>query len=253
MFSWLRLCTRALLFLPLATTISFYIFTNLSTFEANQFATKLVIIWLLHAAMAVPITIIRLQNTGNPNILIVGTLSYHLLTVMGWWVLAKCLSIRWCINFKWVPVIQICQAGTYIIAGLPITMRQEYLSDIVIYIPIVMIVLEFLFAYVLRASFKAHQNNEAGRVLTIASLLFPLEATRFACFVMLYYGWKKNHIPFRELVWYVIFSLLGEIYTHSGLYQIAYSWLESKIEFVDLHDYFPEVVLDISSIRAILE
>jgi len=252
-YTWARVSIEVLFFVPLALTISLWIFTNLTSFKGKHLVIKLTIIYLVHSALAVPYTILRLQNMINCVFLIAGTLLFHLVTVLVWWLLVKCLSIRWRISFKGLVVLQTCQAFTFIIAGLPMVMKRKYLRKIVVVIPLIMLALEIFLKFALRKAFNGHRNNVQGRTLVISSLVFPIEATRFASFLVIYIGYKHRGEPFSDLAWNVAFSVIGEIYCHSGIYQRLQTYLENRIAVIDLKDYFPEVETDFSAIRAILE
>jgi len=99
--------------------------------------------------------------------------------------------------------------------------------------------------------FDNWRNNKIGITLLITHLLAPLEVTRFASFALLFLEWEDGG-PLLDIVWNVIFSILGEIYTHTQIWQLCKNEMEIRFygtrfdDFTELYHYF-------SSVRSHLE
>jgi len=78
------------------------------------------------------------------------------------------------------------------------------------------------------------------------------ESLRFGSFLALYIGYKKKVKELTEILLSIVFTVLGEIWSHSGIRKVGQKWLGQRIWFIneehDLH-----VFMGISSIRQILE
>jgi len=247
-YEWAKLCSHGLFFIPLASTISLYIYTDLSSYNKGKpLAIKLTIIYLTQIVLAVPFAATRLLYNEHIWQLIAETAVFYLATILWWCSLVSLLSLDWRLNIYWLPALQLCCAVVFIISNLPILVDSTFLNRIVVYVPLVMSIIEHTIKKVLEHLFDSHRDNYAGLSLSMAYLIYPMEAIRFVSFILL---WLENDIA--NIVLNVLFTILGEIYTHTQLHQFCKHEIEVRIygrRFDDLlyvHSYY-------SSIRTFLE
>merc|ERR1719419_433145 len=79
------------------------------------------------------------------------------------------------------------------------------------------------------------------------------EGIRFGSFLALYIGYKKNVRSLGSLLMSIAFSIISEIWSHSGIREVGQKWAGKRIWFLPEDDAFPEVIWGISSIRQVLE
>jgi len=246
------LCSKALLFTPLACTISLYIYTNLNGFSGRELVLKLTIIYLSQISISAPFMILRLLYRDNLYEFIAETISFHLVISVGWWLLTKMLSIKWQINFKWIPALQVCKALVFILSGIPVIIRREPIAAFIIYVPILLIIIEFIFTRILVKMFREYQKNVLGLYFTMAYTIYPMELLRFVSFACLYIEHDVFDIPITSVIWNISFSIIGEIYTHTHIWLLCNNELEVRI-YGKRRDNFMEVYEYYSSLRSCLE
>lgn len=252
LFTWTKLCSKALLFTPLTSTISLYIYTNLSSFSGRELVARLTIIYLSLIVISTPFTLLHLLYWSHTDVFIAGTMSFHLVLAFGWWLLTKTLSIEWRVNFKWIPALQCCKAVVFILCGITVQVDRLIIADVVMYIPLVLIVIEYIFKKVLEKTFHEYRENVLGLTYSIAHVAYPMELLRFISFVSLYIEYMVFDAPIVYMVMNGLFSITGEIYTHTHLWLVCNNELEVRIYGKRLES-FPEVFEYYSSLRSCLE
>jgi len=252
MFTWTKLCSKALLFSPLASTISVYIYTNLKKFSGRKLVSKLTIIFLSQIIISVPFVILRFLYRINLNVFIAGTISFHLVIAISWWLLTKALSMEWEISFKWIPALQLCKAMVFILSGVPLVIGCHTIANTAAYVPMIMLVIEFIFNKILHKMFGEYPENDLGLFYTMAYLTYPMELIRFMSFTCLLIEYTKYDAPIMSLAMNVSFSIIGEIYTHTHIWLLCNNELEvwrhgKRLDsFLEIKEYY-------SSIRSCLE
>jgi len=253
-YSWMRLSTQAFLFMPLAFTIIFYVLTDIGKkYKGKLRSKKLIILYLSHIILTIPFTHVQLSNPSDFNILVAGTPLLYLSVTGVWVILAKYLKIQWRMDVRWLPFLQLSQAGTFIIAGVAAVLRESTISDIMTYVPLMLTTFEMFLHWILRQSFMKYQENTTGMTLIMAYLIYPMEATRYACFFVLFGGYKHYDVQLVDLVLNATFSVLGEIYTHTGIAGFCKSWLWKKVLSKPREPFTSGISLYFSSVRSSIE
>jgi len=255
-FVWTKLCIRALLFIPLASTIYLSIFTNLNSFKGKTLAKKFTIIYVTQIVIGAPFAVARLKDLGNLTVdyteLIAGTTLFHLVLMLEWSMLVKFLSMEWRINFKWLPAFQLCQAVLFISTGMPLIVQKDFLDAIVVFVPLIILILELVIKKVWELLFEGYMDNNRGLILSMAFLIFPMEVSRFSSFLLLFMLYQSKNAPFSHILLSAAFSVIGEIYTHTDVQKLATDWIRRR--FVGWHeDDLPEVYKNYASVRSLLE
>jgi len=255
-FIWVKLFSRSLVFIPLGSIINLSIFTNLNSFTGWKLARKLTIIYLTQITIAGPYAASSLIDWGDKTMdwleLVGGTTLFNLTLTLEWWVLARCLSMDWQINVKWLPAFQLCQALVLIAIGTAMVAPKEFLSDILLYVPLILMILELVFKKVLTFLFDQYKRNSRGLILCMAFVISPMEVLRFGSFLLIFMQHKLFGVPYSHILWSASFSIIGEIFTHTGVYKLIKTCIISK--FAGVHkDDFPEVHANYASVRGVLE
>lgn len=251
-FTWTKLCSQIFVFIPLTSTISIYIFSNLGSFKFKNFAFKLTIIYLTNIVLAIPIALMRLLYVNNLIVLILGTVLFYSAITLGWCMLVRFLSLEWRVNIYWLPALQLCQAAVYINSGMPVIVSEDFLDFVIVYVPLVIMMFEYLVKKVMENLFDEHRGNTPGVTLSMAYIIYPMEVARFVSFILLYIKYKARGDMLSDVVWNAIFCVIGEIYTHTPIWK----WCNRQMELIiygtvcddrpEIHDYF-------CSLRACLE
>jgi len=251
-YTWTKLCSKALLFSPLASTISLYIYTNLSKFSGRKLVSRLAIIYLSQIIISAPFITLRLLYRTNLNIFIAGTISFHLVILVGWWLLAKALSMEWEISMKWLPVLQVCKATVFFLSGLPLVISCGAVAASAPYVPMILLIIEFIFTKILHKMFCGYFENVLGLFYTMAYIVYPMELMRFMSFACVWIQFMKQDAPVRFLVTNVSFCILGEIWTHTHIWLLCNNELAIRRYGKRLNN-FTEIKEYYSSIRSCLE
>jgi len=237
--------------LPLASTISFHIFTDAySSFKGRKFARNLTFIYVTQIVTAVPIVLLRLIYVNNLIVLIFGTILYYDAIMVSWWLLVRYMSMDWRINFYWLPALQICYAVVFILPGISLLIPEHFLDHIIIYISLIFMAVEFVITKVLTLVFGEHRSNTKGITFAIAALMYPMETVRFVCFLLSYIKHRDEYPEY--IVWSAIFSIIGELYTHTPLCKLLNNWIWDTI-YGKRFNNFPEVYDIYSGLRSSME
>lgn len=120
-------------------------------------------------------------------------------------------------------------------------------------IPLILITMEFILSYEVHYMFAEYEDNVRGLALCISSSMFPLELIRFTCFVLLWVKFElEDGTQISDIVWSAIFSLIGEVYSHTSLWEILQNEMQIRLYGRRLDDFLM-VYDNISSIRSYLE
>jgi len=80
-----------------------------------------------------------------------------------------------------------------------------------------------------------------------------MESIRFSCFLSLYRGYKNGTGSFWGLLLNSVFSIVAEVWAHTGTHELAEEWLDRKFSCNHFRCQFPEIRQCLSSVRSILE
>merc|ERR1719320_211019 len=106
-----------------------------------------------------------------------------------------------------------------------------------------MTLIEYISGWVIFCLFDEYRNNHIGITLLITLLLTPLEVIRCVSFVLVYLQYVFGG-QLEDIAWNVIFSILGEIYTHTQVRQLFKNEMEIRFfgrrfeDFSELYHYF---------------
>jgi len=125
---------------------------------------------------------------------------------------------------------------------------------IIVSAPLICMAIEFIYSYVLKRIFRDDKDNICGLALSIATIIFPLEFIRFMCFVLLWLELPRfgDGAEYSDIIWNAMFCVIGEIYSHTSVYQILKNEMEMRLYGRRL-DNFNILYHYISSVRSVLE
>jgi len=129
----------------------------------------------------------------------------------------------------------------------------EYITVVQVCLPLILAVLDLLCCKILERSFSKHKDNINGQAMLSGLYIWQMEASRFDCFVALYLSWKEKTRTSRDVFLNSVCSVLGEIWTHSGIRDRGEELWDSNVSILSLKPAFPQIRDSFSSIRAILE
>lgn len=252
MFLWTQKVFISFLMRPACWTITVSICTNLNVITGKKFWTSIFALYLSSAVFSTGLVIVNSYGAEEQWIEpAIGVFSPILWTLM-WWLLVRILQLEWRVNSRWLPGIVTCICGVFIVATLPMLISStKFLKDITMYVPLYMTLIEYFSSKVIGFLFDDWRNNNIGITLLITHILAPLEVVRFASFVLLFLEWEDGG-PLIDIFWNVIFSILGEIYTHTQIWQLCKNEMDIRFygrrfdDFSELYHYF-------SSVRSHLE
>lgn len=251
-FTSIRTWSDFLLWYPLFFTISFTIFTSANRSKIGKLWKRVAIIFFAHLLSSVPLILLSSYEFGFYWFYFCAVLLHTSMIFLEWRILAGTLKFVWRINVYWLPVLWLCCYIMNLVYYLPIIMENpRRLKDIIVYIPLVTMTMEFIYYYGLKYMFKDHQDNISGLALFIAYLMAPLEFLRYVSFVLLWFQ-RKGGAQNWDIVWNAIFSMGGEIYSHTPLLQFCRNEMEMRL-WGRRFDDSSEICHYVSSIRSILE
>jgi len=137
--------------------------------------------------------------------------------------------------------------------GLSPNWGFKYMQHLQTYLPIILTFLDTLACKVTVLSFKEYMGNRIGQAVCIGIYIWLMEAMRFDCFMALYLGWKSDFVELQSVLLNILFSILGELWTHTGIREALEDSFDQRVDFIQLRSSFPEIRTIFSSIRHILE
>jgi len=163
-----------------------------------------------------------------------------------------CTPIQFQFNFKWYTFIYGLILVNLFFCQIPF-LAPQLLNKIIVYFPLILTATEIIFSKVMELGFATHRHNQLAMSFLMILFLYFGEAVRFGSFLALYIGWRHGLKEFSDVAWSIVFSIIGELFSHSGIREVAQEWLRKNISFLKKLDSFPEVRYNMSSIRQVLE
>jgi len=244
---------QVFLMLPIFYTICFYIFTDIQGYRLRKIAWKLVIIHLSNVLCSLcRLPLNYLMNTTFLLSMAVLRL-YNASWVLVWHFFVKWFCLDWRINRYWLCCLYVSYYMLLLISYLPNELTNNVIERLIVFTPLILLLIGSIFSWEIKYMFLGYEDNVSGLAVCIAAVLMPLELVRFACFVLLLIKFELNDgVSIYDIVLSVIFSLMGEIYAHTPIWQIVRNEMEMRLyerrseEFEMWHYYF-------SSIRTLSE
>jgi len=236
--------------------IGYYVLTNLADFKGKQFTWRVGIISCGSVVVASgPAFYPLLRPIATIPMVFLGLLFLSLTPIpmlsLGL-LFMRYLSIKWTVSMKWAG----CFIGIGCLVNALVKISGEsvdLVNHTIVYMPLILTGLETIFSKVLERAFKDHRDNELGITTAITWFEYQTEKIRFITFLAQYIGYKHDLKTLGELLENIAFSILGEIWTHSGLHEVGQKWVGQRVWFINEVNTFPEIRGGISSIRQILE
>jgi len=161
------------------------------------------------------------------------------------------MSIEYHIDLRWYFAWLICMVVITVIAAFP-TYGGSYVTTVQVLFPLVLTGLDSLTRKSVDLCFREYRHKTDGQAMLIALYIWRMEVSRFDCFIALFLGWKSGTVPLRDVIANAGLSILGEIWTHSGIREVGEKWLELKMGCILLKSDFP-VRQMFASFRMVLE
>lgn len=168
-----------------------------------------------------------------------------------WCFLIKYMGREWYLDKRWLPFNWLCFYAIYLITALPYYLDNETIKDIVVWIPLLTWVVEYIARYGLRCAFNEHRQNHVCLAWHTLCLLSYPEILRFVSFVMVYLLYLNGGPP-ENIVWNVLLSIIGEMWVHTQICRFVWYEIEIRIHG-KRYDNFLELDGFVSSIRSHLE
>jgi len=246
-FGSVALYISLLLRYTLTTIIILYKITDLHNFRGKSFMKKIITIWLISVSLYV---LARIVAQGSYHIfLTLYCIAIPIVLsqkVLGYFSVGYQMSPRgW---FVWV----ICMIVTNVLSAFP-RYGGVYVNTVQVFFPLLLTGLDYFACWSVELSFTKYRYNLDGQAILMALYIWRMETTRFDCFIALFLGWKSETVPLRDVILNAIFSILGEIWTHTGIHKVCEDWLDRHLGCINLKSDFPEIRDIFSSIRAVLE
>jgi len=246
-FGAVALYVSLLLRYTLTTIIILCKITDIVKFGGKSFMKKLIAIWLISLCLYV---LARTVAQGSYYIFL--TLYCIAIPIVLSPKVLRYLSVEYQISprgwFVWV----ICMIVTNVIVAFP-KYGGRYVNTVQVLLPLLLTGLDYFACWSVELSFTKWKHNLNGQAILMALYIWRMETTRFDCFIALFLGWKSGTVPLRDVILNAIFSILGEIWTHTGIREVGENWLKRNVGCINLKSDFPEIRDIFSSIRAILE
>merc|ERR1719427_2632245 len=109
----------------------------------------------------------------------------------------------------------------------------DFVNQIIAFFPIVLTALQIIFSKGMEICFADHRENHLGMTFLMTAFLFMGENIRFGSFLALYIGYKNNVKKLTDVFLSIALTIIGELYSHSGLREVGQNWLGKRISFID--------------------
>jgi len=234
----------------LLTIIIWYMITDMRKFHGKTLVKKLILIWLI------AVVVYLVARTVGMNMLESYLIFLSIYCIVTPLVLSrkllKCLSIEYKIKLKWWGSWLICIVATNILTSFP-KYGGNYVDEVRVVFPLILMCLDFFACWAVELCFNEHKYNREGQAMLLALYIWRMEDSRFDCFIALFLGWKSGNVPFQNVIWNSVFSVLGEIWTHTGIREAIENWIYRNMDLMNWKSDWPEIRLYFGSIRGILE
>jgi len=164
-----------------------------------------------------------------------------------WCFMVRFRRRQWLLNPRWLPFLWLCYHAFYVISALPTILDNDTLKDLAVYIPLLTLAIEYISGYGLMRCFDRDRDNHVCLTWHIICNFSYPEVLRFVSFAIVYYGGNTQDIVFN-----VLLSILGEIYTHTQIYGFLRHEIVIRC-YSGPYDHFSELDHFISSARSYLE
>jgi len=141
---------------------------------------------------------------------------------------------------------------TNVIASFPVY-GGSYVTTVQVLFPLILIGLDIFAHKSVQLCFSEYRYKIHGQAMLIALYIWRMEVTRFDCFIALFLKWKSGTAPIRDVILNAVFSILGEIWTHSGLREVGEDCLVRNMGCTALKPNFPQIRHIFCSFRKVLE
>jgi len=168
-------------------------------------------------------------------------------------ILKSVFGIQWLLGRRWLVAWLGCMTMVYFTALIPGYFGSSVTQVVQVWLPLMLTVLDIFLCKVITKCFNEYKYNKKGQALLILVYIWHMEVVRFDCFISLCLQWLENKVPFQDVFLNSFFSILGEIWTHSGIRDLIGCWIERTFGSRILKSDFPEIRMIYSSSRSILE
>jgi len=233
----------------LTALIIFYKITDLQKFKGKSLIKKLIAIWLVEVFLYIIARTIEgmtksrfrvfltIYCLGNPIVLSRKVLRY--------------MSVEYVISVKWWSLWLLVMVTTTMVNSFP-SYGGKYKNQVQVYLPLILTGLDSLACKAVELSFYDYRNNLDGQAMLISLYIWRMEVARFDCFTALILGYYSETVPLQDVLLNAFFSVIGEIWTHTGMREAGIEWFSREVGLVKQSD-FPEMRVFFGSIRNILE
>jgi len=230
------------------STIVIYALWSLDKLKGKQLMKKLAIIWLV--AIFIFISAKQVWDMTRSISIFLIVYMYAIITVFT--LILRYWSIECQVACRWLYLLAACIIGTTTINAFP-HYGGKWVTQVQVFLPIILTCLDTFACKATALAFKGYRDNYTGQAICIGLYIWHMEAARFDCFLALYLGWKSSFLKFQDVCLNILFSVLGEIWTHTGIRDALEDWFDTKLRFIQLKSDFPEIRTIFSSVRCMIE
>jgi hypothetical protein len=164
----------------------------------------------------------------------------------------RVLSIDYRADIKWVAVILFWVMLSGTLCVFP-AYGGKHVKLVKVFLPILITASDVVFSKITERAYSEYRKNRKGPFFFVGMYIWRMESTRFACFHSLYHGYKNGTGSYEDVLLNSIFSIVAEVWAHTGIHELVEVWLDRKFQCFNLKCQFPEIRLCLSSVRAIME
>jgi len=166
---------------------------------------------------------------------------------MMWW-----FSIEYRMEWGWSVVLLFFGLVTAFINILP-GIGGEFVNWARVFLPLILLVVDMAYTKIFERTFAKWQDNYNAQVMYASVYIYSMEFTRFSCFLSLYMDYKDGNVSIWDVLFNSLFSIVSEIWIHSGIHEPVAQYLDNRFGFLSLGYKFPKLRECFNAIRAIME
>lgn len=162
------------------------------------------------------------------------------------------LSVEHRISWRWSIVLYFWTNVSALITVFP-GIGGQFVKWVRVFLPLILLFVDMTYTKIFERTFEEYQDNYNGQVWWASLYIYIVEFARFSCFLSLYLDSKDGTVAIWEVLFNALFSILSEIWIHSGVHEPVAQYLDNRFGFLNLAYKFPKLRMCFNSIRAIIE
>jgi len=232
------------------TMITFaWAITNINEFKGKDQTMKLITVWLVAICVYALAYVVSNMMKSMFVLIAMNVIGFSLCLTK----IKGFLSIKFRLRPKWFLVWILGMVLLAFTALIPVWFGSSVTQILQVLLPLILSGFDIFLCYAITQCFNEYRYNKRGQAIMILTYIWHMELTRFDCFISLFLQWLSKKVPFRDVFLNSLFSVLGEIWTHTGIREALGNKLERRWGFKGLKSNFPQIRNSYGSIRNILE